>query len=672
MRFPSLFFLLLALLSSLRSAFGGLPEKTVLVHYMPWYASKAVSGSWGWHWTMGHFDPDRILWDDKREVASHDYPLIGPYDSGDDDALECQVLLMKFAGLDGVIIDWYGTIDHLDYPQNHRNTQKIIPWLKRAGLRFAVCYEDQALQQWAKAAKRSDAQIQAQARLDLEWAQKNWFTDSSYVQVENRPLLLIFGPQTLTEAQLRHAQGSLDPKPLVYGLPHLAKAKGTDGAFGWPPVEGGKTVPATQWQKQLSAFHARAGSGERLVATAFPGFHDIYAQAGVHPSYGGISTRSGATFNESLDSAEQSSAPIVQIATWNDYGEGTMIEPTRAHGFRYLEALRKRLPKKALGSADLRLPVTLYQLRKRAGHSSQLKEQLNAASNFLFKGECMAAEALLAKVTAELSRQPAAFPETPETSDPEYRLVTDVLYRERGAVEGAMHQRCRLDFYFPVNKKDFPTVIWFHGGGLSVGGRSIPLALRRRGLGVIAANYRLTPENPSPSFLEDAAAAVAWTFKHLSDYGGDPKKIFVSGHSAGAYLSLMLGLDKRWLAPYGIDPMSIAGLIPLSPQTITHFAIREERGIDEKQAVVDDLAPLFHVTKNAPPCLLVTGDREKELLGRYEETAYFWRMMKLSGHKDVSLLELQGFDHGMAEPALPLLLRFVRNHLPKTQEKSDH
>jgi hypothetical protein len=134
----------------------------------------------------------------------------------------------------------------------------------------------------------------------------------------------------------------------------------------------------------------------------------------------------------------------------------------------------------------------------------------------------------------------------------------------------------------------------------------------------------------------------------------------------------MLGLDKRWLAPYGIDPMSIAGLIPLSPQTITHFAIREERGIDEKQAVVDDLAPLFHVTKNAPPCLLVTGDREKELLGRYEETAYFWRMMKLSGHKDVSLLELQGFDHGMAEPALPLLLRFVRNHLPKTQEKSDH
>jgi hypothetical protein len=53
---------------------------------MPWYATKDVSGEWGWHWTMGHFDPDQKKWDDQREIASHDYPLIGPYDSGDDQA----------------------------------------------------------------------------------------------------------------------------------------------------------------------------------------------------------------------------------------------------------------------------------------------------------------------------------------------------------------------------------------------------------------------------------------------------------------------------------------------------------------------------------------------------------------------------------------------------------
>jgi hypothetical protein len=80
---------------------------------------------------------------------------------------------------------------------------------------------------------------------------------------------------------------------------------------------------------------------------------------------------------------------------------------------------------------------------------------------------------------------------------------------------------------------------------------------------------------------------------------------------------------------------------------------------------VDDLAPLFHVNAAAPPMLVVTGDREKELMGRYEENAYFCRMMKLSGHQRVIFHELQGFDHGkMVEPAMPLLLRFVTSMNP--------
>jgi len=128
----------------------------------------------------------------------------------------------------------------------------------------------------------------------------------------------------------------------------------------------------------------------------------------------------------------------------------------------------------------------------------------------------------------------------------------------------------------------------------------------------------------------------------------------------------MIGLDKRWLAKEGVDADRIAGLIPLSSQMITHYAIRDERGIDEKQPVVDEFAPLYHVRKDAPPMLLVTGDREKELLGRYEENAYFWRMMKLVGHPETTLRELEGFDHGrMPEPAFPLLLEFVRKRVAK-------
>ncbi|MCP4511270.1 MAG: prolyl oligopeptidase family serine peptidase, partial [Fuerstiella sp.] len=147
----------------------------------------------------------------------------------------------------------------------------------------------------------------------------------------------------------------------------------------------------------------------------------------------------------------------------------------------------------------------------------------------------------------------------------------------------------------------------------------------------------------------------------IQNYGGSAKRVFVSGHSAGGYLTSMIGLDKRWLAPYGIDADQIAGLIPFSGHTITHFTIRAERGIDGKQPIVDDMAPLFHVRKDAPPLLLITGDRELELLGRYEENAYLWRMMQVVGHADTELFELEGFNHGqMAEPAHPLLLRFVK------------
>ena len=123
----------------------------------------------------------------------------------------------------------------------------------------------------------------------------------------------------------------------------------------------------------------------------------------------------------------------------------------------------------------------------------------------------------------------------------------------------------------------------------------------------------------------------------------------------------MVGLDKKYLAAHNIDADRIAGLIPLSAQTITHFNIRQQRGIKNTQPVVDELAPLFHVRPDAPPLLLITGDRELEMLGRYEENAYLARMMKVSGHKKTRLLELDGYDHGMVYPALPLVMKEINN-----------
>lgn len=263
---------------------------------------------------------------------------------------------------------------------------------------------------------------------------------------------------------------------------------------------------------------------------------------------------------------------------------------------------------------------------------------------------------LVGVVVADPAR---AQPDDPAAID--YRTERDILYRVGPELTDYMRERCRLDVYVPTNEPGFATVVWFHGGGLKNGERAIPKELKRQGIGVVAVNYRLYPRVKAPAYLEDAAAAVAWTMRNIEQYGGDPAQVFVSGHSAGGYLTSMIGLDQRWLAAFDCDANSLAGLIPFSGHTITHMTVREERGVRDTQPLIDDLAPLYHVRDDAPPLLLVTGDRELEMLGRYEENAYLWRMMQQVGHPDTVLYELDGYNHGqMAGPAYPLLLRFVR------------
>lgn len=254
-----------------------------------------------------------------------------------------------------------------------------------------------------------------------------------------------------------------------------------------------------------------------------------------------------------------------------------------------------------------------------------------------------------------------AFSDEPKPTDV-YETRPSILYRASENLSPYMNERCRLDVYYPANARDFATLVFFHGGGLTSGDRFIPSELREKGFAIVTVSYRLAPKVKATECIEDAAAAVAWTFNHIGEFGGDRRKIFLSGHSAGAYLTLMLGLDKRWLAAHQIDANDIAGLISLSSQTITHMQVRAERGIPATQPAVDELAPLYHLRKDAPPILLITGDRERELNGRYEENAYFWRMMTLAGHARTQLVELDGFDHSqMAVPAYPLVVRFIRN-----------
>lgn len=242
-------------------------------------------------------------------------------------------------------------------------------------------------------------------------------------------------------------------------------------------------------------------------------------------------------------------------------------------------------------------------------------------------------------------------------------VITSNIQHKNGK-DTYIKERCKLDICYDKSKKNSPVVVWYHGGGLTSGQKEIPGLLKKQGFVVVGVNYRLLPKVKIDECLDDCAAALAWVFQNISQYGGDAKKIFVSGHSAGGYITTMLGLDKTWLSRYGVDANNIAGLIPFSGQMISHFAYRKMNGIDNLQPTIDKYAPLYHVRKDAAPLVLITGDRNIELFGRYEENAYMWRMMNLIGRPDTQLYELGGYGHGaMAQPAFHILIQTIHKML---------
>ena len=242
----------------------------------------------------------------------------------------------------------------------------------------------------------------------------------------------------------------------------------------------------------------------------------------------------------------------------------------------------------------------------------------------------------------------------------DYSFEKDILYKE--GTDAYTTEKCRLDVAYEKGAEERPVIVWFHGGGLTKGKKSTPKALQKDGAVIVGVGYRFVSEVSIPEVLDDAAAAVDWVFKNISRYGGDTSKIYLAGHSAGGYIVSMIGLNKEYLGKYGIDPdQQIAALVPYSGQVITHFAQRRKQGISELTPTIDHLAPLLYVRGDAAPMLVISGDRELELYGRYEENAYFVRMMRLNGHDDITFYEVDGFGHSdMANPAHMLLLKYIK------------
>jgi glycosyl hydrolase family 99 len=351
-------FLPLMFAASLASA----PKPLILAHYMPWYSSKPVSGNWGWHWTMNHFHPDQAS-NGRQDAASKFRPLIGLYDSSDPAVIEYHVLLMKLAGIDGVIIDWYGDQDYYDYATNNANTKRLAKMIEKAGMKFALIYEDQTVTQMIKGGRFTAAQAVQNGNGVMRRLQSGLFRSPAYVRVGGKPLLLVFGPQYYKENDWPAVFQGLSPQPAFYTL-MFQRGPAASGAFSWPTPQKG----AAYSLKELDMFNDRAKQYGSRIDVAYPRFDDIYKEAGAF-SFPPIPDDGGKTFHETYRRAFAAQSPIIQLATWNDWGEGTQIEPSQEFGYRDLETnqVEKKSfsPKFGFTPADLRLPYQLYTLRKK-------------------------------------------------------------------------------------------------------------------------------------------------------------------------------------------------------------------------------------------------------------------------------------------------------------------
>lgn len=351
-------------------------KKLLLAHYMPWYTAPPRRETWGWHWTMNHFDPNQHK-NGRREIASKFYPLIGPYDSGDKHVIEYHLLLMKLAGIDGVVIDWYGRTECYDYRDLHENVVLLVSLLEKYQMKFVICYEDRTINTLVEQKLISQASRVSHATNELKWLVGNWFQRDSYVRIQGQPVLLSFGHGGLNDDEWQSVFHQID-SPIGWVSEHTPRP-GAFGAFDWPIPEKGSA--------QMLRFSHESKQWQCSIPVIFPRFVDVYDQAGVQASYAEIEDNDGETLRLSANEAGLARGQIVQVATWNDWGEGTQIEPSIEFGYRDLEIIQsfsKKYVEKDLQveKEALRLPRRLLALRQAGGGRDatldQIAKQLSA------------------------------------------------------------------------------------------------------------------------------------------------------------------------------------------------------------------------------------------------------------------------------------------------------
>ena len=224
-------------------------------------------------------NPEEMRVDGLPDLWSHYHPLIGVYHSSDPHVIECQLLQMKLAGIDGVIVDWYGISKAADYPKSHEATIAVFDMAGKLGMQFAICFEDRTIEYQVERKLLEEGDIEEHLIETLSWLQENWFQASHYVSLDGRPVLLNFGPIYVKDAAIwKRAFENLPVRPKFFALHHLWKKVGADGGFTWVYANVWENHPRkSEIQRRITQHYRNVSDNpQEIIASALPGFRDVY------------------------------------------------------------------------------------------------------------------------------------------------------------------------------------------------------------------------------------------------------------------------------------------------------------------------------------------------------------------------------------------------------------
>ncbi len=357
----------------------------VYVHYMPWFQSQAVSGYWGSHWKMANKNPNNILSNGRRDIASHYYPLVEPYDSRDPDYLEYALTCIKLAGIDGILIDFYGTSDTYDYPELLEASNDAIEMCEKVGLKFGIVYEDRTIPNVMNQESREMIEI---AQSDLIYMDQTYFPKDNYIKINNQPVLLNFGPITVKSNEdwltiFNAIETNINFLPLAYHPQTYDLTTSVDGVYAWVG------------EIQTDDLYHYAAQFDITGGGALFEFKEYYEEGGWGATgQEDIASDDGSVLKETLERAKNANTDFIQLITWNDWGEGTAIEPSLDYEYQPLTIVQDFVGMES-NQSNLELTVELYKKRKEYEGLAYENQQLDQVFYYLISLQIDEARTLL-------------------------------------------------------------------------------------------------------------------------------------------------------------------------------------------------------------------------------------------------------------------------------------